>query len=111
MARTSRQAAGVVVLVGLLTGITGCDWWPPTLQERIGQQQAQLKVLEVEKAGMQAKVTELSKALDEVRAQASKMQQDNAALQTQVEQLKISVAEAEAKAVQLKAVAPPKRKK
>lgn len=111
MTRTLRQALAVVALVGLLAGTTGCDWWPPTLQERIGQQEAQLKVLEAEKARMQAKVTELSKALDEVRAQASKLQQDNAALQTQVEQLKVSVAEAEAKAVQLKAVVPPKRKK
>ena len=111
MTTTSRQAAGMVILVGLLAGTTGCDWWPPTLQERIGQQEAQLKVLEAEKARMQANVTELNKALDEVKAQASKMQQDNAALQTQVEQLKVSVAEAEAKAIQPKAVAPPKRKK
>jgi peptidoglycan hydrolase CwlO-like protein len=101
----------MVVLAGLLAGTTGCDWWPPALQERIGQQEAELKVLEAEKARMQAKVTELSKALDEVRAQASKMEQDNAALQTQVEQLKVSVADAEAKAVQPKAVAPPKRRR
>ena len=34
----------MVVLIGLLAGTTGCDWWPPTLQERIGQQEQQLKV-------------------------------------------------------------------
>ena len=111
MTSTSRQAIGMVLLAGLLLGTTGCDWWPPALQERIGQQEAQLKVLEAEKARMQAKVTELSKALDEVRAQGSKMEQDNAALQAQVEQLKVSVAEAEAKAVKPKAAVPPKRKK
>jgi peptidoglycan hydrolase CwlO-like protein len=111
MTSTSRQAAGLMVLVGLLAGTTGCDWWPPTLQERIGQQEAELKVLAAERTRMQAKVTELTKALDEVRAQASKLEQDNAALQTQVEQLKVAVAEAEAKAVKPKAVAPAKRKK
>jgi peptidoglycan hydrolase CwlO-like protein len=101
----------MVVLIGLLAGTTGCDWWPPTLQERIGQQEQQLKVAEAEKARLQAKVAELSKTLDEVRAQASKMEQDNAALQSQIEQLKVSMAEAQAKAVQPKTVVPPKRKK
>ena len=114
MTKTSRQAAGVVVLVGLLSGTTGCDWWPPALQERIGQQEAQLKLLEAEKTRMQAKVTELSKALDEAKAQAAKMEQDNAALQTQVDQLKAVVADAEAKAkanaVKPKAGPPTKRK-
>lgn len=114
MTKTSRQAVGLVVLVGLLAGLTGCDWWPPALQERIGQQEAQLKLLEAEKTRMQAKVTELNKAIDEARAQASKMEQDNAALQTQVDQLKVVVAEAEAKAkanaVKPKAVPTPKRK-
>ena len=108
MTRT-RQAVGVVVLVGLLVGTTGCDWWPPTLQERIGQQEAQLKILEAERARLEAKVAELSKALDEIRAQASKMELDDAALKMQVEQLKLTLADAEARAAQ--AVAPPKRKK
>ncbi len=114
MTKTLRQAVRMVVLLGLLAGTTGCDWWPPALQERIGQQEAQLKLLEAEKARIQAKVAELSKALDEAKAQASKMEQDNAALQTQVDQLKVVIAEAEAKAkanaVKPKAVPPPKRK-
>lgn len=110
MTRTARHAVGAVVCVGLLAGISGCDWWPPTLQERIGQQEAQIKALQGEKTRMQAKITELTKALEEVRAQAAQLEQTNNGLKTQVEQLKVAVAQAEAKAA--KVTAPPvKRKK
>ncbi len=86
MMRTARQAVGAVVCVGLLAGVTGCDWWPPTPQERIGQQEAQIKALLGEKARLQAKVTELSKTLS---------------LKTQMEQLQVSLAQAEAKAAKV----------
>ena len=109
MTRTARHAVRSVILVGLLAGASGCDWWPPTLQERIGQQEAQLKVLQAEKARLQAQVTEVSKKLEEVQAQTAQMEQANNALKTQVEQLTASLAQAEAKAV--RPTAAPKRKK
>jgi peptidoglycan hydrolase CwlO-like protein len=109
MTRTARQAVGAVVCVGLLTGVTGCDWWPPTLQERIGQQEAQIKALLGEKARMQAKVTELTKALEDLKTQAAQMEQTNNSLKTQMEQLKVSLAQAEAKAA--KVTAPPAKRK
>ena len=101
MMRTARQAVGAVVCVGLLAGVTGCDWWPPTLQERIGQQEAQIKALLGEKARMQAKITELTKALEDVKAQAAQMEQTNNSLKTQMEQLQVALAEAEAKAAKV----------
>lgn len=111
MTRISRHVIGVVMLAGLLGGTTGCDWWPPSLQERIGQQEAHLKVLEAERARTQGKVAELTKAVEEVRAQSSKMEQEKVALQAQIEQLKLAVADAEAKAVKPKPVAASKRRK
>jgi peptidoglycan hydrolase CwlO-like protein len=98
-----------VVLVGLLTGASGCDWWPPTLQERIGHQEMQIKVLEAEKTRMQTQVTEMSKKLEDVKTQAAQMEQANNALKTQVQKLKESLAQAEAKAA--KPTAATKRKK
>src|SRR5438445_197449 len=95
MMRTARQAVGAVVCVGLLAGVTGCDWWPPTLQERIGQQEAQ--------------ITELSKTLEDMKAQAAQMEQTNNSLKTQMEQLKVALAQAEAKVAKL--TAPPAKRK
>ena len=110
MMRTARQAIGAVVCVGLLAGVTGCDWWPPTLQERIGQQEAQIKALQGEKARLQAKIAELTKALEDVKAQAAQMEQTNNSLKTQMEQLKMALAQAEAKAAKV-ATTPPKKRK
>jgi peptidoglycan hydrolase CwlO-like protein len=109
MTRTARQAVRGVVLVGLLAGASGCDWWPPALQERIGQQEAEIKVLQAEKARLQAQVTEMSKTLADVKTQAAEMQQANDTLKTQVQHLTASLAQAEAKAA--KPPAATKRKK
>ena len=98
MTGTARYAVRCVVLVGLLAGASGCDWWPPALQERIGQQEAQIKVLQAEKARLQGQVTEVSKKLEEVKAQAAQLEQTNNTLKTQVEQLTAALAQAEAKA-------------
>jgi septal ring factor EnvC (AmiA/AmiB activator) len=109
MTRTARHSVRSVVLVGLLAGASGCDWWPPALQERIGQQEQQLKVLQAEKARLQAQVTEMSKKLEDVKTQTAQMEQANNALTTQVQQLTASLAQAEAKAA--KPTAATKRKK
>ena len=111
MTRSARQVLGIVVVGGLLMGVSGCDWWPPTLQERIGQQDAQIKVLQADKAKLQAKVTELSKSLEEANSRAAQMEQVARDLKTQVDQLKTSLAEAQEKAAKAKMNASPKRKK
>ena len=108
MTRTARYAVRSVVLVGLLAGASGCDWWPPTLQERIGHQEQQIKVLQAENVRLQGQVTEASKKLEDVKTQTAQMEQTNNALKTQVEQLTASLAQVD------KAAKPPaatKRKK
>lgn len=89
---------GTIALVGLLTGLAGCDWWPPALQERIGQQEAELKALQADKVRMQTKVTELTRTVEEMTAQTVQMQQTNNDLKMQVDQLRAALAEADARA-------------
>ena len=48
-----------------------------------------------------AKVTELSKTLEDMKAQAAQMEQTNNSLKTQMEQLQVALAEAEAKAAKV----------
>ena len=43
------QVIGILVVGAFLMGVSSCDWWPPTLQERIGQQDAQIKALQADK--------------------------------------------------------------
>jgi peptidoglycan hydrolase CwlO-like protein len=111
MMKPLRHAVGGIVLMGLLTGASGCDWWPPTLQERIGQQEAQIKALLGEKARMQAQVTELTTAAEAVKIQAAQLQETNNALKTQVEQLKVALSEAETKAARPKNLIPATKRK
>ena len=111
MTKTLRQAVRMVVLVGLLAGTTGCDWWPPALQERIGQQEAQIKGLQAEKARLQGQVTEVSKKLEEVKAQTAQTEQASSDLKAQVEHLTASLAQAQAEAKAARPATVPKRKK
>lgn len=97
MMLNARRVVATAMLVGLLLGLGGCDWWPPSLQERIGQQDAQIKMLQAENTRLQAKVTELAKAIEESKAKAAQLEQLNSELKTQVEQLKAALGAAEEK--------------
>ncbi|HLG43904.1 MAG TPA: hypothetical protein VI337_02715 [Nitrospirales bacterium] len=102
MTDKTRRAAGMVVVVGLLAGLAGCDWWPPALQERIGRLEAQVKALEAERIKVLAKVGELTKAVDEHNAQRSQLLQVNGELKAQVDQLQAALDEAQAKLAKMK---------
>ena len=97
MRSTAWRAAGMMALVGILGGLSGCDWWPPTLQERIGAQETQLKVIESERAALQTKVAALTKTTEGLKAQAAQMAQSNAQLKAQVDQLTAALEEERAK--------------
>lgn len=106
---TARRAARMLVLVAILGGLSGCDWWPPALQEKIGQQEAQLKALEAERANALKKAADSTKAAEEAKAQAAQAGQAITALQTENAQLRAALEEAEAKSKKGKP-APPKKK-
>ena len=97
MSDKTRRAAGMLAAVGCLTVLSGCDWWPPALQQRIGQQEAQVQALGKEKTALQGKVAELTKAVDDCKAQAAQGAKAQADLQAQVDQLKADLEAALAK--------------
>lgn len=109
MKETARHAARVLALVAILGGLSGCDWWPPALQEKIGQQDAQIKALEAEKSATQKKLVDLTKATEEAKAKAAQAGQAMTALQAENDQLKAALQEADAKLKKGKP-APPKKK-
>lgn len=97
MSDKTRRVAGMLAVVGCLTVLSGCDWWPPALQQRIGQQEAQVQALGKEKTALQGKVAELTKAVDDCKAQAAQSVKVQADLQAQVDQLKADLEAALAK--------------
>ena len=104
----ARRVAGMLAVVGCLTVLSGCDWWPPALQQRIGQQEAQIQNLGKEKTALQSKVSDLAKAVEDCKAQSAQVAKAQADLQAQIDQLKTALGEAEAK---LKKGKPGKNKK
>ncbi len=97
MSGTARRAAGMMALVGVLVGLNGCDWWPPALQERIGAQEAQIKIVEGERAALQTKVAALTKTTEALKAEVAQMTQANNQLKAQVDQLTAALGEEKAK--------------
>jgi peptidoglycan hydrolase CwlO-like protein len=93
----ARRVAGMLAVVGCLAALSGCDWWPPALQQRIGQQEAQIQNMGKEKTALQSKVAELTKAVDDCKAQSAQVAKAQADLQAQVDQLKTALSAAEAK--------------
>ena len=104
-----RHTAGTMAVIGILVGLSGCDWWPPALQERIGAQEAKIKGIEAEKAAMQTKVAELMKATKEFEVQVAQVTQANVRLRAQVDQLAEALQATEAKMKKGKPAAPAKK--
>lgn len=97
MSDKTRRVVGVLGVIGCLAVLSGCDWWPPALQQRIGQQETQIQNLGKEKTALQGKVTELTKAAEDCKAQSAQVAKAQADLQAQVDQLKAALEAAEAK--------------
>jgi len=87
----------MVAAVGCMALLSGCEWWPPALQERLAQQSAQVQDLGTENAALQEKVMQAAKAVSECNARVEQATQTQADLQAQVDQLKAALEETEAK--------------
>ena len=97
MSDKARRVVAILAAVGGLTVLSGCDWWPPSLQQRISQQETQVQTLGKEKTALQGKVAELTKAADDCKAQSAQGAKAQADLQAQVDQLKADLEAALAK--------------
>lgn len=107
MVVTRRQASrslGVVFGVGLLIGLTGCDYWPPALQAQIEQLRSEAQTLTMEKAQLQSQVNDLSKAKQDLQAQIDDLSRMNREKTGMITSLQNQLDAARAKAV--KAMAP-----
>jgi hypothetical protein len=81
MAR-SAQVTGMLMAGMFLMGVSSCNWWPPVLEERVGQQDHQFKVLQAENAKFQAEIYWL---LEEANILAAQLEQARRDLKTQTQ--------------------------
>ena len=96
MSDTARRV-GAMALAGCLIGVSGCDWWPPALQQQIGDLQAKVKAAEAEKSALLKKVSEVSQTAEDCRAQSDQMAKAQADLKARVDQLQVALGDAQAK--------------
>jgi predicted nucleic acid-binding Zn-ribbon protein len=97
--RMSDQArvVGAIALTGCLIVLSGCDWWPPALQQRIGELEANVQAAEAEKSALLKKVAEVSQAAEDCKAQSDQMAKAQVDLQARVDQLQAALADAQDK--------------
>jgi outer membrane murein-binding lipoprotein Lpp len=83
--------------VGMLLGlaVSGCDYWPPSLQAQIEQLRAEAQVAAAQQADLQAKLSETIKLRDELQARVDALTRQNQELTTRVADLEKTLAERE----------------
>lgn len=91
------RVVGAIALAGCLIGLSGCDWWPPALQQQIVELDAMVKAAEAEKSALLKKVGDMSQAAEDCKAQSDQMAKAQSDLQAQVDQLQAALADAQAK--------------
>src|SRR5207245_845955 len=72
-------------------------WWPPAHQQKIGELEAKVNAAETEKSALLKKVTEVSQAADDCKAQSNQMAKAQDDLKARVDQLQAALADAQAK--------------
>lgn len=91
------RVVGAIALAGCLIGLSGCDWWPPALQQQIGELDAKVKAAEAEKSAVLKKMADVSQAAEDCKAQSDQMVKTQADLKARVDQLQTALADAQAK--------------
>ncbi len=91
------RVVGAIALAACLIGLSGCDWWPPALQQKIGELEAKVTAAGMEKSALFKKVADVSQAADACKAQSDQMAKAQADLKARADQLQAALADAQAK--------------
>jgi len=91
------RVVGAIALAACLIGLSGCDWWPPALQQQIGELEAKVKAADAERSALLKKVADVSQAAEDCKTKSDQMAKAQADLQARVDQLQAALADAQAK--------------
>jgi outer membrane murein-binding lipoprotein Lpp len=91
------RVVGAIALAGCLIGLHGCDWWPPALQQQVGELETKVTTAEAEKSALLKKIADVSQAAEECKAQSDQMAKAQSDLKAQVDQLQAALADVQSK--------------
>lgn len=89
------RVRGMAVALVLGLAVSGCDYWPPSLQAQIEQLRAEAQVAAAQQADLQAKLSETIKLRDESQARVDALMRQNQELTARVAELEKTLAERE----------------
>jgi chromosome segregation ATPase len=75
--RQTKTSLGVLAGVGLLLGVTGCDYWPPALQAQVEQLRSETQTLAIEKTQLQTQLSDLARAKQDLQTQIDDLSRMN----------------------------------
>jgi chromosome segregation ATPase len=85
------RQVGLVLALGLVVGIAGCDYWPPALQTQIEQLRSEIQTVTAEKTLLQNQVDSLSRVKEDLQTQVDNLSRANRDKTTMITSLQNSV--------------------
>jgi len=85
------KGIGSVLALVLVSGLTGCDYWPPALQTQIEQLRSELQTVTAEKAQYQTQLASIAKVKDDLQAQVDDLNRSNRDKSTMIASLQSNV--------------------
>lgn len=119
--RIGRMVCGIGALMMVSMAVSGCDYWPPTLQAQIEQLQQEAQIANAERTKMIAQLNESNGAKQELQARVDDLTRSNRELTGRLSGLEQALvaerdktsrlAKATSRRVSVKSVAKPAAKK
>ncbi len=91
MGRSTMRVMGPALALGLVVGLTGCDYWPPALQTQIEQLRSEVQMATAEKAQLQTQLASLTKVKDDLQTQVDDLSRANRDKSTMIASLQNNV--------------------
>ncbi|MDE3223900.1 MAG: hypothetical protein KGN30_00650 [Nitrospirota bacterium] len=79
---------GMVLAVGMVATLAGCDYWPPALQAQIEQLKAEVQAAAAERANLDNQLKDAVKAKEELQARLDELARLNRELAGNIANLK-----------------------
>jgi TolA-binding protein len=107
MRRQRKTFLSLVMGIGLLVGLTGCDYWPPALQAQIEQLRTESQTLAIEKTQLQTQLSDLARSKQDLQTQIDDLSRMNREKTGMITSLQNQLETVRAKAVKAMAPKPP----
>jgi peptidoglycan hydrolase CwlO-like protein len=103
-----RNLVALAAISIVSVGLSGCDYWPPTLQTEIEQLRSELQSATAEKTQLQNQYASFAKVKEDLQAQVDELSRENRDKSTMINSLQNSLAAAQQRLAKSAKVATPK---